>query len=220
MEPIVELISEELLKGRSKSVRNLVRQAMAENVPTSEIIIDGLMSGLEQLGEQFKNNQIFVSELLVAVQAMNAGMNELEKAADAGSKQFEGLHIGKVVIGTVKGDLHEIGKNIVAMSLKSAGFDVYDLGKDVEARDFVEKAEEVSADIVCISATLTTTMPQIKEVVDRFVRAKIRDKYTIMVGGAPVTSAYVKLIGADAYSSDAIDAVNIAKKCLMDKNKL
>ena len=162
MEAIIQEISTFLQKGRAKNVKTLVQQALDEGVNPKEILNDGLLSGMMIVGEKFKNNQVFVPEVLVAARAMSAGIAILEpKLVEVGNEP-----VGKAVIGTVKGDLHDIGKNLVIMMLKGAGFEIYDIGVDVEASAFADKAEEVGADIIGMSALLTTTMPNMQEVMD------------------------------------------------------
>ena len=162
MEAIVQEISEFLQKGRAKNVKALVQQALDEGVNPKEILNDGLLSGMMIVGEKFKNNQVFVPEVLVTARAMSAGISILEpKLVEVGNEP-----VGKAVIGTVKGDLHDIGKNLVIMMLKGAGFEIYDIGVDVDATAFADKAEEVGADIIGMSALLTTTMPNMQEVMD------------------------------------------------------
>jgi 5-methyltetrahydrofolate--homocysteine methyltransferase len=163
------------------------------------------------IGEKFKKNEVFVPEVLVAARAMNAGLVILEpKLAEVGNEP-----VGKAVIGTVKGDLHDIGKNLVAMMLKGAGFEIIDLGVDVEAAAFLEKAEEIGADVICLSALLTTTMPYMKDVIEMFKEKGERDNYIIMIGGAPVNENYAKQIGADYYAPDASTAAENAKKAVL-----
>ena len=157
---IINEISEFLQKGRAKNVKALVEQALAEGIDAKEILEEGLLSGMMIIGGKFKRNEVFVPEVLVAARAMNAGMAILEpKLIEMGNEP-----VGKAVIGTVQGDLHDIGKNIVAMMLKGAGFEVVDLGVDVAADTFVAKAEEIGADVICMSALLTTTMENMKNV--------------------------------------------------------
>lgn len=206
-----EEITLNMTKGRAKQVRNLVKQALTENVNPEDILRYGLLDGIGKITDAYRDGKVYVSEVLIAVQAMNAGMDVLENYIDID----QAPPLGKVVIGTVKGDMHEIGKNLVAMMLRNNGFEVYDLGADVEPKAFVDKAEEVHADIVCISALLTTTMPYMQEVIERFIRLRIREKYTIIVGGAPVTRTYAQKIGADYYSENAAETVKIAKKILL-----
>ena len=200
-------------KGKSKQVKELVNAEIEKGTPVEEILNEGLIAPMGIVGENFKQNKIYVPEMLVAARAMSAGLKILEPLmTETGVKP-----VGTVVIGTVKGDLHDIGKNLVAMMMKGIGATVYDLGIDVPDADFVEKAEEVNADIVCISALLTTTMPAINDVIKEFEKSGVRDKYRIMVGGAPVNQAFADEIGADVYTSNAADAAENAKEYLTKK---
>ena len=206
-------MSELLQKGRDKNVKALVEQAVAEGMDPKAILNEGLLSGMMVVGEKFKNNEVFVPEVLVAARAMNAGLGILEPLlAEAGNEP-----VGKAVIGTVKGDLHDIGKNLVAMMLKGAGFEVCDLGSDVEPAVFADKAEEIGADVICLSALLTTTMQNMGAVVEELKSRGIRDKYIVMVGGAPVTDNFCKQVGADYYTPDAPSAAEVAKKAVVEK---
>ena len=211
--PILEEMSGFLQKGRAKNVNALVEQALAEGVDPRDILNKGLLAGMMIIGEKFKNNEVFVPEVLVAARAMNAGITILEpKLVEVGNEP-----VGKAVIGTVKGDLHDIGKNLVVMMFKGAGFEVHDVGVDVEADTFIAKAEEVNADVICMSALLTTTMPNMKTVIDALVEQGKRDKYIVMVGGAPVNQAFADQIGADYYTADAATAAETAKAAVIAK---
>lgn len=202
-------------KGKAKLVKELVNQGVDEGMSIETILNEGLIGAMGIVGENFKNNKIYVPEMLVAARAMSAGLAILEPLLTA-----TGIEpIGKVVIGTVKGDLHDIGKNLVAMMMKGMGATVYDLGIDVPDSVFVEKAEEVKADIVCISALLTTTMPAIGDVIQEFEKSGVRDKYRIMIGGAPVNQAFANTVGADVYTSNASDAADSAKDYLAGLKK-
>ena len=206
----LEELSLAVQKGKAKQVRDLVNQAIEEGVGVEKILNEGLIRAMGVVGENFKLNKIYVPEMLVAARAMCAGLTILEPLMIAtGVKP-----LGKIVIGTVKGDLHDIGKNLVAMMMKGMGATVYDLGIDVPDSRFVEKAEEVGADIVCISALLTTTMPAIGDVIHEFERAGVRGKYRIMIGGAPVNQKFAESVGADVYTSNASDAAESAKSFL------
>ncbi|HEY5563363.1 MAG TPA: corrinoid protein [Clostridiaceae bacterium] len=198
-------------RGNAKKVKELVSLALEEKIDPEVILNEGLISAMSEVGIKFKNNEIYVPEMLIAARAMNAGMQILEPILTAAGVKA----IGKAVIGTVKGDLHDIGKNLVRMMLKGAGIEVYDLGTDVTPEAFADKAEEVGAQIVCLSALLTTTMPAMKEIIDEFVKRGIRDKYIFMIGGAPITSNYAKEIGADHYTPDAATAAEVAKAMLV-----
>lgn len=210
---LIEEISEFLQKGRAKNVKALVQQAMDEGMDPKAILNDGLLSGMMIIGEKFKNNEVFVPEVLVAARAMNAGITILEpKLVEIGNKP-----VGKAIIGTVKGDLHDIGKNLVTMMLKGAGFEVHDIGIDVESQVFIDKAEEIGADVICMSALLTTTMPNMQTVIDMLKEQGLREKYIVMVGGAPVNESFSNQIGADFYTSDAATAAEVAKKAVEAK---
>lgn len=200
-------------KGKVKLVKELVNQALAEGIPVDEILNDGLISAMGVVGDKFRENKIYVPEMLVASRAMSAGLKILEPLMSQTGYE----PIGKVVIGTVKGDLHDIGKNLVAMMMKGIGATVYDVGVDVEDPVFLKKAEEAGADVVCLSALLTTTMPAIGDVINEFKKAGVRDKYYIMIGGAPVSQQFADQVGADAYTSNAADAATVAKQYMESK---
>lgn len=210
---ILEEMSAFLQKGRAKNVKALVTQALEENLDPKAILNEGLLSGMMIIGEKFKKNEVFVPEVLVAARAMNAGLTILEpKLVEIGNEP-----VGKVVIGTVKGDLHDIGKNLVAMMLKGAGFEVFDIGVDADTDKFIEEAENIGADVICMSALLTTTMPNMKAVIDDLAEKGLRDKYIVMVGGAPVNEAFAEQIGADYYTPDAATAAEVAKEAVLAK---
>lgn len=213
MSELINEISEFLQKGRAKNVKALVEEAMQQGMDPKEVLNDGLLSAMMEIGGKFKRNEVFVPEVLVAARAMNAGLSVLEPyLVEAGNEP-----VGKVVIGTVKGDMHDIGKNLVAMMLKGAGFEIFDLGTDVDADTFIAKAEEVGADIICMSALLTTTMTYMQTVVDALKEKNLREKYIVMVGGAPIEEEFAKQIGADYYTPDAATAAEVAKKVATDR---
>ena len=205
MSILVEM-SEFLQKGRAKNVKELVAKAIEEGIEPGVILADGLLSGMSVIGEKFKKNEVFVPEVLVAARAMNAGIELLRPYLIASGVEPKGT----VVIGTVKGDLHDIGKNIVKMMLEGKGLNVIDLGVDVAAETFVEKAKEHNADIICCSALLTTTMNEMETVVEKAKEAGIRDQVKIMIGGAPVSQEFCDKIGADCYTVDAASASDMA----------
>ncbi len=212
---IIQEISEFLQKGRSKNVKALVQQALDEGMDAKVIMEEGLLSGMLIIGDKFRRNEVYVPEVLVAARAMNAGMAILEpKLIESGNEP-----IGKAVIGTVKGDLHDIGKNIVAIMLKGAGFEVTDLGVDVDAETFVTKAEEIGASVICMSALLTTTMDNMKGVIELLDAKGVRNNYVVMVGGAPVTDEFAAQIGADHYTLDAASCAEVAKKAVLAKKE-
>ena len=201
-------ISENLRKGKNKTVKELVEKAVAEGLPASEILSKGLLAGMDIVGEKFKNNQVYVPEVLVAARAMKTGIEILKPFLMADGVTAA----GKVCIGTVQGDLHDIGKNLVKMMMEGKGLEVIDLGTDVSPETFVNAAIEQNCKIICCSALLTTTMEVMAEVVKCAEKAGIRDKVKIMIGGAPVTEAYCKKIGADVYTSDAASAADAASE--------
>ena len=199
-------ISVQLQAGKAKAVKALVQQAIDEGYSAETILKEGLMDGMDVIGVKFKNNEVFVPEVLVAARAMNMGTELLKPLlAESGVKSN-----GKVCLGTVQGDLHDIGKNLVRMMLEGKGIEVIDLGTDVSAEKFINTAIENNCQIICMSALLTTTMGVMGEVVKAAEEAEIRDKVRILVGGAPVTQAFCDEIGADAYTPDATAAAEAA----------
>ena len=204
-------ISEALQKGKAKDVKVLVQQALDEGLAPKKILDEGMLAAMDVIGEKFKNNEIYVPEMLVAARAMGAGTEVLKPhLMEAGVKA-----IGKVALGTVKGDLHDIGKNLVRMMMEGKGLEVVDLGVDVSAEKFVEAYEKEGVQIIACSALLTTTMGEMKNVVDLFTEKGYRDKVKIMVGGAPITDSYCQSIGADYYTPDAASAADVAKQALV-----
>jgi len=200
-------VSESLQRGDAEKVEELVKKALEENLLPKDILENGLIKGMDIIGAKFKKNEVYVPEVLIAARAMHAGMNILRpKLAETGVK-----NIGTVAIGTVKGDLHDIGKNLVKMMLEGAGFEVIDLGIDVSVDKFVEAITEYQPNVLGMSALLTTTMIQMQEVIKAISDAGLRDKVKIMIGGAPITQNYADQIGADGYSPDAASAVDKAK---------
>ena len=200
-------ISEALQKGKADEVKNLVTQALEEKVEVKKVLEEGLIAAMDIIGGRFKRNEIYIPEVLIAARAMHAGMSILEPMlAESGIKM-----IGKIAIGTVKGDLHDIGKNLVAMMYKGAGFDVQDLGVDILAEKFVQASDD-GADIVGLSALLTTTMVQMKGVIESLKEKGSKAK--IIIGGAPVTQNYCDEVGADGYAADAATAVEIGKSLI------
>ena len=203
---ILNEISENLQKGKAKIVKELVQQAIDEGLPAKQILDEGLLSGMSVIGEKFKNNEVFVPEVLVAARAMNMGAALLKPLLAEGGNEA----VGKVCLGTVKGDMHDIGKNLVKMMMEGKGMEVIDLGTDVSPEKYVETAINENCQIIACSALLTTTMSVMKDVVEAAEKAGIRDKVKIMVGGAPVTEAFCQQIGADRYPADAASAADVA----------
>ena len=199
-------ISELLQQGRAKLVKAKVTEALEAGLSAKEILEDGLLNGMGVIGEKFKNNEVFVPEVLVAARAMNAGVEILKPLlADSGVKAK-----GKAVIGTVKGDLHDIGKNLVKLMMEGKGLTVIDLGVDVTPENYVDTAVKEEADIICCSALLTTTMVEMKNVVELLNARGLHDKIKVMVGGAPVTQNFCDTVGADCFTPDAASAADAA----------
>lgn len=210
MEQLIKEIYTNVMDGQSEPVKAKVQAALEAGIPASEILNEGMIAAMAEVGRLFEEGEYFVPEMLIAARAMQAGLAILKPhLVDAGVKV-----VGKVVIGTVKGDLHDIGKNLVAMMLEGAGFEVIDLGTDVSAEKFIAAAREHNAQIVAMSALLTTTMPGMKTTIEALNASGLRDQVKVLVGGAPVTQDYANLIGADGYSSDASRAVATAKALL------
>ncbi|MDQ1318499.1 MAG: Cobalamin-binding protein [Candidatus Poribacteria bacterium] len=202
-------LAESIINGKQKDAKELVQKALDAKVPVSEILNNGLIKGMSVVGEKFKNNEFYVPEVLIAARAMHGAMDILKPLlASSGVKA-----IGIVSIGTVKGDLHDIGKNLVVMMLEGAGFEVMDLGIDVPAEKFVESVKN-GAQVIAMSALLTTTMTAMKSTIDALKEAGVRDKVKIMIGGAPVTQNYADEIGADGYARDAASGADKAKELL------
>lgn len=205
----LQKIADSVIKGQAEEVAKLVQQALDEGAAPKEILDNGLIGGMNIIGKRFKNNEVYVPEVLIAARAMNKGMDVLKPILVASGIK----PIAKIAVGTVKGDLHDIGKNLVIMMLQGAGFETNDLGIDLPPEKFVEAAKQ-GAQIIGLSALLTTTMPAMKKVIDVFQESGIRNKVKIMVGGAPVTQEYADEIGADGYAPDAASAVDKAKELL------
>ena len=206
MEDILNQISVNLQNGKSKIVAELVQQAIDEGIAPESILDNGLLAGMSIIGTKFKNNEVFVPEVLVAARAMKKGAEVLQPLLTAAGVKAKGT----AVIGTVQGDLHDIGKNLVKMMMEGHGIQMIDLGVDVTPERFVEAAKENNASIICCSALLTTTMVEMKNVVDLVKNSGLGGKVTVMVGGAPVTQAFCDQIGADCYTPDAASAAEAA----------
>ncbi|HIS68840.1 MAG TPA: corrinoid protein [Candidatus Gallacutalibacter stercoravium] len=203
---ILEDISLMLQQGKAPKVKQLVTQALEEKIAPQTILEEGLLSGMSVIGEKFKNNEVYVPEVLIAARAMNAGVAILKPyLVEEGVEEK-----GTVVIGTVKGDLHDIGKNLVKMMMEGKGLKVIDLGVDVSAAQYLEAAKENNANIIACSALLTTTMNEMKNVVTAVKEAGLQDKIKVMIGGAPVTQSFCDSIGADSYTPDAATAADVA----------
>jgi 5-methyltetrahydrofolate--homocysteine methyltransferase len=208
MSDILVQISNAVIEGRIKDIAGLTNSALAEGLSAKDVLDKGLMPGMDEVGAQFKKGKKFVPEVLLAARTMQGALDILKPLlAQAGAKMT-----GKAIIGTVKGDLHDIGKNLVVMMLAGSGFEVLDLGKDVPPEKFVEAVKREKPDVVGMSALLTTTMRAMGHTITALKEAGLRDSIKIMVGGAPVTTDFAQQIGADAYAPNAPAAVEVAKK--------
>ncbi len=204
----LEALSQAIIKGDQKTAVEITEAGISEGMPPDKILSDGLIAGMNVIGKRFKANEVYIPEVLIAARAMKMAMEKLEpKLVEAGVEP-----LGKAMIGTVQGDLHDIGKNLVVMMLKGAGFDVVDIGVDVPPEKFVEQAKESNAQVVGMSALLTTTMPAMEKSLQALKDAGLPTK--VMIGGAPVTQGYADKIGADGYAPDAASAVDLARELI------
>jgi 5-methyltetrahydrofolate--homocysteine methyltransferase len=203
-------IAAALIDGDNETVDRLTQEALESGTDALEVMDDGLIAGMGIVGIKFRQNFIFVPEVLACARAMKAGMAHIEPILSAAGIE----PIGKVVMGTVKGDLHDIGKNLCIMMLRGSGFEVFDLGVDTSAARFIEAVEEHEVPLLGMSALLTTTMPNMGKTIEAFIDAELRDKVKIMVGGAPVTQEFADDMGADGYGKDAMACVALAKELI------
>ena len=216
MNEILQNISENLQKGKAKIVKELVEQALTEGISAGDILQNGLMPGMDVIAVKFKNNEVYVPEVLIAARAMNTGTELLKPYLT----DDDAANIGKVIIGTVKGDMHDIGKNLVRMMMEGKGLEVIDLGVDVPAEKYLDAYYEEKPDVIAMSALLTTTMGEIKNIVQAFTDAGIRNDVILMVGGAPLTDDFCKQSGADIYAADAASAAELAKEAILNKKRM
>ena len=207
---ILDDVRQSVIDGEMEVTQELVQKALAENMPAEQILKEGLIPAMSEVGRLFEGGEFFVPEMLISARAMKSGLALLRPHLAAANIQA----VGKIVIGTVQGDLHDIGKNLVGMMLEGAGFDVIDLGVDVSPRKFVEAVEKHHPNLIGCSALLTTTMPRMKDVVTALKEAGLRDSVKVMIGGAPITDKYAHDIGADAYTPDAASAAARAKQLM------
>lgn len=208
MQEELKALAQAILEGKRNDAVELTQKLVGAGVTPKQILDEGLIAGMSVAGEKFKNGEYFVPEILVAARAMKASMEILRPLLVATDVQ----PIGTMVIGTVRGDLHDIGKNLVASMLEGGGFEVIDLGADVPPEKFIEVVQEKRADIVALSALLTVTMPAMRRTIEAFEKAGLRDKVKVMVGGAPVTPQFAREIGADGYGENATAAVALARQ--------
>jgi len=210
MEPVLQAIYDSILNGQQKVTAAKVSEALEANIPAATVLNDGMVGAMAEVGKLFEEGEYFVPEMLIAARAMQAGLAILKPAL----VKADVKPIGKVAIGTVKGDLHDIGKNLVSMMLEGASFEIVDLGTDVTPEKFIDAVQNRGADFIAMSALLTTTMPNMKTTIEAIKASGLRDKVKILVGGAPVTDTYAREIGADGYAADASRAVALAKSLL------
>lgn len=200
-------VRQNVIDGDMNRTQELVKRALAEAMPPEQILKDGLISAMAEVGRRFECGEFYVPEMLISARAMKSGLALLRPHLIAANVQA----VGKVVIGTVQGDLHDIGKNLVCMMLEGAGFEVVDLGVDVAAEHYVSAVKEHQPELVACSALITTTMPRMDSVIQSLREAGLRDRVKVMIGGAPVTDEYARSIGADGYAPDAASAATLAK---------
>jgi 5-methyltetrahydrofolate--homocysteine methyltransferase len=202
-------VAENVIRGQAPKVKQLVENSLAENIPVGKILNEGLIAGMNVVGEKFKNNEFYIPEVLIAARAMKSGMELIRPLlSESGIEP-----VGTVAIGTVKGDPHDNAKNLVMMMLEGAGFEIIDLGIDVTVDQFISAIDD-GAQVIAMSASLTTTMPTMKTVIDEIEEAGLREHVKIMIGGAPITQGYADEIGADGYARDAASGVDVAKQLL------
>jgi 5-methyltetrahydrofolate--homocysteine methyltransferase len=203
-----QVIAEGVIRGKVADVQKAINESLEAGISPVDIITKGLIGGMQVVADRFRKNEVYVPEVLIAARAMTAGLNIVKPMIS----ETDLPPVAKVVLGTVKGDLHDIGKKLVAMMLEGAGFQVIDIGIDVSPEKFVAAVAEHKPDLVGMSALLTTTMPSMQQTIKLLVEAGLRDQVKVMIGGAPITDAYAKEIGADGYASDAGSAVDVAKR--------
>jgi 5-methyltetrahydrofolate--homocysteine methyltransferase len=206
----LKALAEAIISGNAPAAKELTQAALDEKVNPEQVLHQGLVAGMNEVGRRFKANEFYVPEVLIAARAMKGSMELLRPLlAETGAQPA-----GRVAIGTVRGDLHDIGKNLVSMMMEGAGFELTDLGVDVAPEKFVDTVKSNQIDVIALSALLTTTMPAMKDTIEALKAAGLRDKVKVMIGGAPVTQSYADEIGADGYSPDAASAVDKAKELI------
>lgn len=211
MSNVLEEIQKDLYSGKLDGVKKGVKKALEEGMSAQEVLAKGLLAGMDKVGKDFKAGDLFIPEVLMCAKAMHGGLDILKPLLVG----FGTSLLGKVVIGTVAGDLHDIGKNLVRMMLEGAGFEIIDLGVSVSPEKFVEAVRANGAKLMGMSALLTTTMPSMKLTIEGLKKAGIRENVKVLVGGAPVTASFAESIGADAYAPDAASAVDVARELIM-----
>jgi 5-methyltetrahydrofolate--homocysteine methyltransferase len=210
MSNVLEAIQKDLYSGKLDGVKKNVKKALEEGLSAHDVLAKGLLEGMDKVGKDFKAGDLFIPEVLMCAKAMHAGLDILKPLLIGSGTAFQ----GKVVIGTVAGDLHDIGKNLVKMMLEGAGFEIIDLGVSVSPEKFIEAVKANGANLIGMSALLTTTMPAMKLTIEGLEKAGIRENVKVLVGGAPVTASFAESIGADAYAPDAASAVDVARELI------
>jgi dimethylamine corrinoid protein len=203
-------ISRALVEMEEEEVASLCKESIAQEIPAYETVTGALVPGMDKVSRLYEEEEYFLPEVLICSDAFNAGLSIVKPYMD---KSMIGKPV-KVVIGVVEGDTHDIGKNLVRILMEASGFKVYDLGRDVKLERFIEKAEEIEADIICMSTLMTTTMDGMKTVIDELKKKEIREKYKVMIGGGPISQRFAEIIGADLYTKDASEAVRKAKEMM------
>jgi 5-methyltetrahydrofolate--homocysteine methyltransferase len=207
----LEIIRNAVIDGKHREIEDLVRAAIENGVKPEAIINDAMIGGMDVVGKRFSQNQIFVPEMLVSAFTMQKGLGLIKPFLKGQETQPKGT----IIMCTVKGDIHEIGKNLVIMMLEGSGFHVIDLGVDITVEKLIQKVEEIKPNVLGLSALLTTTMPEMKKAIDELIARGLRDRVNVMVGGAPVNAAFAEKIGADAYGKDAAEAVEISRRFIL-----
>jgi len=213
MTDIIETIKEMVVNGKFNDIEAEVQRAVDDGTDLNRLINDALISAMDTVGQRFADSEIFVPEMLVSAKTMKQGLDIIKPLLQSG----EAEHRGTIVMATVKGDLHDIGKNLVTMMMEGAGFKIIDLGVDVKIEDLIEAVKEKEADILGLSALLTTTMPQMQNVLEMLTAEGLRDKVNVIVGGAPIDQGFADEIGADGFGADAVEAVQLARKLIAGK---
>ncbi len=207
---VLQELANAIISGKMTDTEKLVQQALDANIPVQDVLNKGMIAGMDVVGQKFKNNEFYVPEVLIAARAMKAGMKILKpRLAESGVEP-----IARLALGTVKGDLHDIGKNLVAMMLEGAGFEIIDLGVDVAPEKYLAAIKEKQVKVIGMSALLTTTMLNMKATIEALKSSGLRDSVKVIIGGAPVTQSYADEIGADGYAADAATAVSVVKHLL------
>ena len=213
MTDVLETIKEMVVGGKYNDIEEQVQRAVDNGIDLNRLINDALISAMDIVGKQFAASEIYVPEMLVSATTMKRGLDIIKPLLQSG----EAEHRGTIVMGTVKGDLHDIGKNLVTMMMEGAGFKIIDLGVDVKIEDLIDTVKKEAVDIIGLSALLTTTMPEMRNVIEALTEAGLRDQVKVIVGGAPIDQRFADKIGADGFGADAVEAVQLARELIVEK---